>query len=170
VPTLLLGPVLRHVDETSTSGWVETDQSGTVEVLGTSERTWCVAGHHYALLCGAGLAPGSTRAYEVRLDGHRVWPEPDSRFPPSYLRTLDPGREVRLVFGSCRYASPRGESTEGKSVPPLPLSWDRVAGPFFGNQLATLTLAGRSARLLVERVGPVGGAAGLAPVLDIGLA
>jgi hypothetical protein len=37
------------------------------------------------------------------------------------------------------------------SVPPLPLSWQRLSGPFFGNQLATLTFTGRCARLLVER-------------------
>jgi hypothetical protein len=37
------------------------------------------------------------------------------------------------------------------SAPPPPLSWDRVAGPFFGNQLATLTVAGRSATLAFER-------------------
>jgi hypothetical protein len=114
VPALLLGPILRHVDETSATVWVETDRPGTVEVLGASERTWCVAGHHYALLCVNGLTPGSTTEYEVRVDGHRVWPLPDSRFPPSYIRTLEPERKVRLVFGSCRYASPRGESTTGR--------------------------------------------------------
>jgi hypothetical protein len=114
VPALLLGPLLRHVDETSATVWVETDQPCTVEVLGGSERTWCVAGHHYALVCVPGLAPGSSTPYEVRLDGDLVWPLPDSRFPPSRIRTVDPDRPLRLVFGSCRYASPRGQTVTGK--------------------------------------------------------
>jgi hypothetical protein len=36
-------------------------------------------------------------------------------------------------------------------VPPLPVRWSRTAGPFFGNELATLKLDGRSARLTLER-------------------
>ncbi len=36
------------------------------------------------------------------MDGQRVWPEPDSDLPPSRIRTLEPGRPLRLTFGSCR--------------------------------------------------------------------
>jgi hypothetical protein len=36
------------------------------------------------------------------LDGERAWPEQDSSHPPSLIRTIDPGRPVRLLFGSCR--------------------------------------------------------------------
>lgn len=44
------------------------------------------------------------------------------------------------------------------TVPPPPLEWERLAGPYFGNELATLTLAGRTARLVLERAvaGPAG--------------
>jgi hypothetical protein len=40
-------------------------------------------------------------------------------------------------------------------VAALPLSWDRVAGSFFGNQLATLRIEGRSATVTFERAEPV---------------
>jgi PhoD-like phosphatase len=112
VPALVLGPILRHVDDTSATIWVETNAPCTVEVLGASERTWCVAGHHYALVCVEGLAPGESSPYQVHLDGQPLWPEPDSPFPPSRVRTIDPGRPLRLAFGSCRYAAPR--SCQGK--------------------------------------------------------
>ena len=49
-PTLLLGPLLRHVDPVSATVWVETDRPCTVEVLGRSARTFRVSDHHYALV------------------------------------------------------------------------------------------------------------------------
>jgi hypothetical protein len=116
-PTLLLGPLLRHVDPVSATVWVETDRPCEVDVLGRTARTFCVEGHHYALVVVEDLEPGSTTPYEVRLDGAQVWPPEDSSFPPSRIRT--PGRPgpFRLAFGSCRYASPRTvEDSEG--IPP----------------------------------------------------
>ena len=86
--------------------WVETDSPCTVEVLGCTERTWTVAGHHYALVCVEGLASGSGTPYDVRLDGEVVWPLPDSEAPPSRIRTLGADRQLKLAFGSCRYATP----------------------------------------------------------------
>ena len=71
---LLLGPVLRHVGSTDATVWVETSAPCTVEILGRSERTWSVAGHHYALVVIDGLEPGSTTPYRVRLDDTDVWP------------------------------------------------------------------------------------------------
>ncbi len=103
---LVLGPLLRHVGESDATVWVETDSPCTVEVLGRSERTWSVAGHHYAVVVVDGLGPGSVTEYDVRLDGATVWPPPDSELPPSRIRTLDPETPFRIVFGSCRYATP----------------------------------------------------------------
>ena len=103
---LVLGPLLRHVGEEDATIWVETDSPCTVEVLGHRERTWTVAGHHYALVAVDGLTPGSTTEYQVSLDGEVVWPPEDPAYPPSRIRTLHPGRAVRLAFGSCRYATP----------------------------------------------------------------
>jgi hypothetical protein len=81
---------------------METDRACEAEVLGRRTRTFEVAGHHYALVVVDGLEPGSEHEYQVALDGTVRWPEAGSRFPPSALRTLDPGRPQRLVFGSCR--------------------------------------------------------------------
>ena len=104
MPRLMLGPLLRHVGDTDATVWVETDRQCTVEVLGHQEDTWQVGGHHYALVCIQGLEPGSNTAYDVRLDGELVWPQPGSSYPPSRIRALDASRTLRVVFGSCRYA------------------------------------------------------------------
>jgi len=103
---LLLGPLLRHVDPVSATVWVETTAPCTVRVLDAQARTFCVAGHHYALVVIEGLEPGSTTPYDVSLDGAPVWPPRHSSCPPSRIRT--PGRPgpFRIAFGSCRYASP----------------------------------------------------------------
>ena len=103
-PLLVLGPLLRYVGETEATIWVETDRPCEVEILGHQARTFEVSGHHYALVMIGDLRPGSEHEYQVALDGAVRWPEPDSEFPPSVLRTPDPGRPLRLVFGSCRIA------------------------------------------------------------------
>jgi hypothetical protein len=105
-PLLLLGPLLRHVDPVSATVWVETDRSCEVEVLGRRARTFCVNGHHYALVVVEDLEPGTSTPYEVHLDGHPVWPQPHSTFPPSRIRTAGRPGPFRLAFGSCRYATP----------------------------------------------------------------
>ncbi|MGS0686918.1 alkaline phosphatase D family protein [Nakamurella sp. GG22] len=102
---LVLGPLLRHVGATDATIWVETDSPCEVEVLGFRERTWTVAGHHYALVIIEGLDEGSATPYEVTLDGQRVWPEDGSDQPPSRIRTRAAGVPVEIAFGSCRYAT-----------------------------------------------------------------
>jgi hypothetical protein len=103
--TLVLGPILRYVDATSATIWVETDAPATVEVLGYSAPTFCVRSHHYALVIVEGLEPGETIPYDVRLDGTRCWPLPDDPFPPCVIRTIGEGTK-RVLFGSCRTAAP----------------------------------------------------------------
>lgn len=113
---LRLGPALRHVDWEgggTATVWVETEGPCTAEVrcadgaTGTAP-TIQIAGHHYALVTVTGLTPGSTTPYEVLLDGLRVWPEPGSPHPPSTITApkTAPGRQVRVTFGSCRWAAP----------------------------------------------------------------
>ncbi|WP_119726537.1 alkaline phosphatase D family protein [Thermomonospora amylolytica] len=110
---LVLGPLLRHVDERTATVWVETDRPCEVAVLGAAARTFTVHGHHYALVEIDGLEPGSQTPYEVRLDGEVVWPEPgEDRFPPSVIRTPGGGEPLRLAFGSCR-RSPDPEGVHG---------------------------------------------------------
>jgi PhoD-like phosphatase len=109
VPKLILGPMLRYLDESQATIWVETDGPCEVEVLGRKEPTFCVEDHHYALVPITGLEPGGTYPYEVRLDGEVRWPEPGSEFPPSTIRPIDPEERLKIVFGSCRVAVPHRE-------------------------------------------------------------
>ncbi|WP_185996183.1 alkaline phosphatase D family protein [Nocardioides campestrisoli] len=109
-PALVLGPLLRYVDETSATIWVETDRAAVVKVdrggVTAEARTFGVHGHHYALVDLEGLEPGSQVEYEVGLDGHPVWPEPGARTPAPVLATLDLDRPLRLLYGSCRTSVP----------------------------------------------------------------
>ena len=105
-PLLLLGPLLRHVDPVSATVWVETDRPCTVDVLGRTARTFCVNGHHYALVVVEDLEPGTSTEYQVLLDGDRVWPPQSSPYPPSRIRTVGRPGPLRIAFGSCRYATP----------------------------------------------------------------
>ncbi|HYM58548.1 MAG TPA: alkaline phosphatase D family protein, partial [Solirubrobacteraceae bacterium] len=114
---LVLGPLLRYVGDEEAIVWVETDRACTVEVLGCSAPTFCVAGHHYGLVCVSGLESGACVPYQVHLDGERCWPLAESPFPESVIRTRTPGQPVRLAFGSCRVSLPH--------EPPYALSKDR---------------------------------------------
>ena len=111
MPELVLGPLLRHVGPSEATVWVETDAACEVEVLGCSARTFRVGDHHYALVHVSRLEPGTTRRYEVRLDGEKRWPEPGSRYPPSVIRTAGEGETTKLVFGSCRISAPTSRRT-----------------------------------------------------------
>ncbi|GLW64874.1 metallophosphatase [Actinomadura rubrobrunea] len=112
---LVLGPLLRHVEERTATVWVETDRPCEVRVVAgghgvdASAQTFTVHGHHYALVDVDGLEPGSEVPYEVLIDGERVWPEEGSSFPPSTIRTPapGPGDTLKIAFGSCRRAPDR---------------------------------------------------------------
>jgi hypothetical protein len=124
-PLLVLGPLLRHASETTATVWVETARPAEVSVRTAAHRgdatTFTVHGHHYALVDVTGLTPGSAEPYEVWIDDatagpdggsqQKAWPPPRSGFPPSALRTLDPSRPLRLVFGSCRESLPHDHIT-----------------------------------------------------------
>jgi PhoD-like phosphatase len=105
MPDLILGPILRHVGTDDATVWVETDAACKVEVLGHGERTFTVAGHHYALVCIEGLRPREVHPYDVRLNGRRVWPPPGYGYPAPTIRTLG-GGPFEIAFGSCRIALP----------------------------------------------------------------
>ncbi|QPL95252.1 alkaline phosphatase family protein [Streptomyces clavuligerus] len=123
---LRLGPLLRHIDwETGTTAtvWVETDRHCTVEIpcangAHGSATTFRIAARHYAVVPVGGLRPGSTTTYEVLLDGHRVWPPPDFRFPPSTITAPPvPAPGVTVAFGSCRQAPhPVGDGRDGQDA------------------------------------------------------
>ena len=127
MPALVLGPFLRYVSEECAHFWVETDRPCEVEVLGTVQRTFHVAGHHYALVRAGGLERATTYEYEVRLDGEQVWPEAGSKYPPSRFRTYPKDEALQVVFGSCRVAAPnepphnlpKDEDAEGREIDAL---------------------------------------------------
>ena len=106
---LRLGPLLRYVDATSATIWVETAETAEVVVeagdVTAQAHTFAAHGHHYALVEVAGLPAGTPTPYRVLVDGEQVWPpdDPDfAEFPPSVIPTLEPGKPLRLAFGSCR--------------------------------------------------------------------
>ena len=119
---LVLGPLVRYVDETSTSVWVETRDAASVAVRAEDRsweaRTFRVHGHHYALVVVDGLEPGTIAPYSVEVDGDRVWPpvegEEGCDLPPSVVTTLRPGKPLRLAFGSCRTSV--GHDKEGNTT------------------------------------------------------
>ncbi|GAA3639737.1 alkaline phosphatase D family protein [Kineosporia mesophila] len=94
-------------------------------MLGTTDKTFEVSGHHYALVAVTGLPRGEVIEYDVRLDGELVWPPVHSSglpqtpgvsdsphpapgvLPASQIRTLDPDRPQRIAYGSCRVATQR---------------------------------------------------------------
>ncbi|MEU3647482.1 alkaline phosphatase D family protein [Lentzea sp. NPDC034063] len=96
---LVLGPLLRHVDDTSATVWVETDASCEVVIAGHTARTFQAGRQHFALVRLENLGPRTE--YDVRLDDELVWPESGSGFPKPVIRT---GEVRRIAFGSCRAA------------------------------------------------------------------
>ena len=112
---LVLGPMLRYAGTKSASFWLETNRPCEVEILGRRDRTFCVEGHHYALLLVDDLQPASLIDYDVRLDGRVVWPPDDGR-PGPVVHTRRGERDVRLVFGSCRRGDPQPKRGEFPST------------------------------------------------------
>ena len=104
---LVLGPMLRHVTETSATVWVETDRRCTVEVLGRTTPTFCVAGHHYALVDHRRPHAGvDQRVRRTARRRGRAGPSRAARCRPAGSAPCGDGPLVAVVFGSCRTAAP----------------------------------------------------------------
>ncbi|GAB3585450.1 alkaline phosphatase D family protein [Calidifontibacter terrae] len=103
---LVLGPVLRHVDQTTATIFVRTADTSDVTVRCAGQdvtvSTFAVHGGHYAIVLLDHLQPGTVNDYQVLVDGEQVWPEADSQFPPSRIATREPGKGPDFLFGSCR--------------------------------------------------------------------
>lgn len=119
MPAILLGPLLRFVDATRATVWVEVDAPGEVSVDVTlpggdvrtgSSQTLSLHGHHFALVAVEGLPTGRRLPYAVRIGDTPVWPptRADWAWPPSEIRTPDDSTPFRLSFGSCRRAGDDG--------------------------------------------------------------
>ena len=120
---LLIGPVLRRVVGDRATVWVETTEPTVVRVeaeggAAGSAHTFSAYGHHYAIVVVEGLQPDADHPYTVSLDDREVWPLPDSPYPPTFIRTRpadDAEHPVRLIFGSCREATPHATA---RKLPP----------------------------------------------------
>ncbi len=106
---LQLGPVLRYVDATTATVWVETQEAAEVVVeagdVTARAGTFRAHGHHYALVDVTGLPPGTPTPYRVLVGDTPVWPPDDpelAEFPAPVIPTLEPGKPLRVAFGSCR--------------------------------------------------------------------
>ncbi|GAA3182310.1 alkaline phosphatase D family protein [Streptomyces virens] len=147
---LRLGPLLRYIDDSSATLWVETSRPGTVEVRcadGTAGRagTFQIAGHHYALVPVTGLTPGTSTPYEVFVDRTRVWPvaeEPFASLPPSVIATPGPDDRLRVAFGSCRWAAPPTGETDPVGPDALDALARRIAASPAGERPDVLLLLG----------------------------
>ncbi|MEU4659039.1 alkaline phosphatase D family protein [Streptomyces sp. NPDC023723] len=144
---LRLGPLLRYADGSAATVWVEAGGPCAAEVrcadgAGGTARTFQVAGHHYALVEVAGLTQGAATPYEVFLDGTRVWPLPDSPFPPSVIRTPAEDGEVRVAFGSCRWAAPAADEQDPVGPDALDTLAARIAADPEGERPDVLLLLG----------------------------
>ncbi|MXM62695.1 alkaline phosphatase family protein [Streptomyces sp. HUCO-GS316] len=144
---LRLGPLLRYADGSTATVWVEASRPCTAEVrcpdgAQGSARTFQVAGHHYALVPVSGLAPGTARSYEVFLDGTRVWPLPDSPFPPSVIRTPGEDDGLRVAFGSCRWAAAPADGHDRVGPDALDTLAARIAADPEGERPDVLLLLG----------------------------
>src|SRR3954468_15492210 len=136
MPSLVLGPMLRYVDDRSATVWVQTDVACEVEILGARARTWCVDGLHFALVAVQGSPDDGDVPYEVRLDGTIVWPQESGALPPSTIRFTDPRRPLDVAFGSCRITRPHvppyvlraSEHPDGQGVDALRAYALRLAG------------------------------------------
>jgi len=115
---LVLGPLVRYVDDSTACVWVETEGAAEVTVLAgecrASSRTFGVHGHHYALVEVTGLPQGTHSSYTVLVGDTLVWPPVDSPYPASVLATLEPDKPLRLAFGSCRTSV--GHDAEGNGT------------------------------------------------------
>jgi PhoD-like phosphatase len=74
----------------------------------------------------------------------------------------------RLGWGRFARRIGRALVRHGRVAPP-PVTWEKLGGPYFGNQVMTLTLDGRAARLRLERAVPGGPQPRLETTFDIPL-
>ncbi|MCQ8830567.1 alkaline phosphatase D family protein [Streptomyces malaysiensis] len=136
-------------------------------------------------IAAVGGAPGAPATINVLSgDVHHAyvatpdWSRWPSRPPRSQVRQLTCSPVHNSIYASIRLGFRFGWSAAGRAlgrvfkrhgrVPHSPLSWHKTGGPWFGNQLMTLTLQGRSAHLRLDQAqsDPAGGGARLVAALE----
>ncbi|WP_458085979.1 DUF7800 domain-containing protein [Streptomyces malaysiensis] len=136
-------------------------------------------------IAAVGGAPGAPATINVLSgDVHHAyvatpdWSRWPSRPPRSQVRQLTCSPVHNSIYASIRLGFRFGWSAAGRAlgrvfkrhgrVPHSHLSWHKTGGPWFGNQLMTLTLQGRSAHLRLDQAqsDPAGGGARLVAALE----
>ncbi|MFJ1994085.1 DUF7800 domain-containing protein [Streptomyces asiaticus] len=136
-------------------------------------------------IAAVGGAPGAPATISVLSgDVHHAyvatpdWSRWPSRPPRSQVRQLTCSPVHNSIYASIRLGFRFGWSAAGRAlgrafrrhgrVPHPRLSWHKTGGPWFGNQLMTLTLRGRSAHLRLDQAqsDPAGGGARLVTALE----
>ena len=103
---------------------------------------------------------------EVRSPVYQLTCSPVHNYVPAGMKVA-----FRIGWSRAAEAVTRFLLSSVARVPKQELSWSKLAGPFYGNEIATLLLDGRSARLVIERAGrDTAGTARLTPVVDLPLA
>jgi hypothetical protein len=101
----------------------------------------------------------------VRSRVYQLTCSPVHNYVPAVMKVA-----FRISWSRVAEAVTRFLLTRVSKVPPQPLTWSRLAGPYYGNEIATLTLDGRQARVVIERAGLDGrGTATLTCVVDLPL-
>ncbi len=169
---LLLGPMLRYVDDHQATIWVETDVPCEVTIRDGRAHTFEIEQHHYALVVLSDLEAGTCYEYTVALDGLVVWPKAESGFPLPALRTTAQSGRLCIQFGSCRVAAPNKapftsvekRERKGRGIDSLHAlavelcqspaeSWPDIV-LFLGDQVYADGLSPETARFIRKRRGP----------------
>ena len=117
--------------------WVEADGPCKVEVLGATERTFEVEGHHFALVHVTGLPEeGDDARTRSRSTASACGRRRTGDWPSSCVRTVGDDHGLRICFGSCRCAYPneppwtltKDEDPEGRGHDALRALALRMAG------------------------------------------
>ncbi len=142
---LVLGPLLRYVDATSASIWVETRDDSRV-VVRAGDRSWqtrtfAAHGHHYALVEVDGLEPGSVTPYSVEIDGTTVGELRSNFFP--YTLPFN-------ITGHPAMTMPCGFGTDG-----LPIGLQIVGRRFDDVTVLRASAAFEAARPWADRRPPI---------------
>lgn len=160
---LILGPMLRYVDDHRATIWFETAQPATITIttsvgVTVDGRTWGLYGHHYILLVLEGLPADSSIEYRVTISPHLHADESDGTGdhepetwpafgpPPTVRTTGAPDQPARIAFGSCR----RGDDYSAQSL--REIGADALVGLAWRVRLQSPTLRPHLLALLGDQV------------------
>jgi hypothetical protein len=103
---------------------------------------------------------------EVRSPVYQLTCSPVHNFVPPFMKVV-----FRISWSRLAEKTTHFLLNKVARLPRQDLNWSPLAGPFYGNEIATLLLDGRSATLVIEKAGrDRDGTARLTPVVDLPLA